>query len=91
MMPCPHCSKRTISAWRKLFTKWKWSVACPECGGSITISGWSRLISILVGVVFVLFVHLESVTGLRALFLVPLLLVILAGSAVMLRIPFARS
>jgi hypothetical protein len=90
MMPCPHCNQPTVSAWRKLWTKYDWSLACPQCGGLLTVSGWSKLVMFVTAVLGGLTAHVLSTSGLRELGIPLLGSILLTAIVIMLRIPFAR-
>jgi hypothetical protein len=90
MMPCPHCHQPTVSAWRKLWTKYDWFLACPECGGLLTVSGWSRLVALVTAVLGGLTGHALSTSGLCELVIPLLAPILLTAFVIMLCIPFAR-
>jgi hypothetical protein len=41
MYACPHCSERTITAWKKSGASDLWPARCPLCNGLARLSGWA--------------------------------------------------
>lgn len=41
MHPCPHCTAKSIGAWRKVRSTPFSPAICGECGGASYVSGWS--------------------------------------------------
>jgi DNA-directed RNA polymerase subunit RPC12/RpoP len=44
---CPHCHKRTISFWRKLFSLAPRGMKCPACGAKIAARGKSQWVFVV--------------------------------------------
>jgi hypothetical protein len=46
MVTCPHCEKKTISAWSKMFTGITRQITCPSCGNVSALS-WLALFNLI--------------------------------------------
>jgi len=72
MFDCPHCSERSIGAWRKVTATPFSPAICGNCGKASFVSGWSNFAVVLASEAFlwgsiVLAILLRSFYGLLAL------------------------
>ncbi|SNS77422.1 hypothetical protein SAMN05446037_102061 [Anaerovirgula multivorans] len=58
MFKCPHCDKKTISLWKKLFLDPRYKYECKECGGYINIPYYTLIVF---GVISLIIVYIISV------------------------------
>lgn len=74
---CPHCGKKTISIWEKMFLNPRYNYKCKECGKYINIPYYTIIIFGIISlvIIYLVLVLLKKEWDFLILILIPLVII----------------